>query len=247
MEKPLGVAFVESHLRHNGIPASRLAHDGDILGIPTESADVLLDPLQRKTLVKKSGIGRRKIRVSHEAESSKAVRDVDGNKILTLANPVAEVIVRSCAVLKASSLLEIIFLSVVPSLNLSFGGTYVNVEHHRQRSVRRSIGWLPNPKLQAVFLAWTRPCSNDVAVDDAVLVTRELHASQRIGRRIDDIAILRGEVFWRQEPQIANRWPTIRNALPRCYTVGCQSMRPCRLWVALVGSEYVSLFWKMPL
>jgi hypothetical protein len=40
----------------------------------------------------------------HETESSEAVSDVDGNEVLALTDPIAEVVVRSCTVLQAAAL-----------------------------------------------------------------------------------------------------------------------------------------------
>jgi len=40
----------------------------------------------------------------HEAKGTKAVTNVDGNEVLALTDPVAEVIVRGCAVLQAAAL-----------------------------------------------------------------------------------------------------------------------------------------------
>jgi len=61
----------------------------------------------------------------------------------------------------------------------------MNVEHYWERGTRGSIRWLPYPQLQAVFLAWTRSYSHDVAVDHAVRRTRKLNAAQGIGGCID--------------------------------------------------------------
>jgi len=99
MEKPIGVAIVQGHLRNNSIATSALAHDRHIIRVTTESSDIGFHPLQSETLIEEACVARWERLVSHESQGSKTVADIDGDEVLALADPVAEVVVCCSAVL----------------------------------------------------------------------------------------------------------------------------------------------------
>jgi hypothetical protein len=104
LEQSIGITVVQSHLRYDGITATGLTHDRDIVRVAPESSDVVFHPLKGEALIKQSGVGRGKGLVRHETESAEAVSDINGNEILALTDPIAEVVVRGCAVLQAAAL-----------------------------------------------------------------------------------------------------------------------------------------------
>lgn len=104
LEQALVVAIVQGQLCYDGVASARLAHDGDVVGIAAESRNVLLDPLNAHALVEQARVGGWQRRVSHETERPKTVADINSDEILALANPVAKVVVGSCAELQAAAL-----------------------------------------------------------------------------------------------------------------------------------------------
>lgn len=104
LEQSVGGTIVQSHLGHNGVPTTRLTHDGDIVRVTSKRSDVVFHPLEGEALIQQSGIGRGEGLVCHETERTEAVSDVDGDEVLALTDPIAKVIIRSCAVLQAAAL-----------------------------------------------------------------------------------------------------------------------------------------------
>jgi hypothetical protein len=99
MEKPMAFAIVESQLRCHSPTTATLAHNRHIMRITAKGHNIGFHPLQCETLIKKACIARWKRLVRHETEGTKTIANIDCNKILALANPVAEVVVWRCTVL----------------------------------------------------------------------------------------------------------------------------------------------------
>jgi hypothetical protein len=104
LEEALRVTVIQHHLRRDGKATSRLPHERDVPWVAAKGSDVLLHPLEGHAVVEKTSIGRGHVWMGHETESAETVTDVDGDEVLTLADPVAEVIVGRSAILQGASL-----------------------------------------------------------------------------------------------------------------------------------------------
>jgi hypothetical protein len=60
LEQSVGGTVVQRHLRYDGVTATGLTHDGDIVRVASERSDVIFHPLEGETLVEQSSVGRRK-------------------------------------------------------------------------------------------------------------------------------------------------------------------------------------------
>jgi hypothetical protein len=104
LEQSVGSTIVQSHLGYDGVTATRLPHDRDIVRVTSERSDVVFHPFEGEALVEQSSVGRGKVLVRHETESSEAVSNVHSDEILALTDPIAKVVVRGCAVLQTAAL-----------------------------------------------------------------------------------------------------------------------------------------------